>query len=363
MLMHAPPASVLPRPAVRGRDGLARAAGLVSGAATGVKEGVATGAAGLAASSETRIGTDHSARAAQAALLARIAARAALRSLYAELCLYPKPGLVSKVDSGSHQDMDAATFMRSLFSLRHYFQQITLAGIADADFSTLRELGIAAEARMLAATGGVNTHRGAIFCLGLLCAAWGRAQAHAHAGAHAGTQAGAHAGAHAGAQALSACAVRNQLRQRWGPDLAQHLGTPGSHGAQVWARYSVAGARQQAAHGLPAVFELALPRLRSGLQQGRPWDGAALDTLFALMAHLSDSNVLYRAGWRGMQLVQQQAARFLQHGGSSHPLWQQHALECHRVLVAQRISPGGAADLFSATCLMHFLLPWPERGG
>ncbi len=284
------------------------------------------------------------ARAAPAApAIAAGAARAAVRSLYAELCLYPKPGLVSKVDSGSHQDMNAATFMRSLFSLRHYFRDITTAGMQDADFATLRSLGIAAEARMLAATGGVNTHRGAIFSLGLLCAAWGRAQARG--------------------QASSACAIRNQLRQRWGAQLAQHMGAPGSHGAEVWARYALAGARQQAAHGLPAVFELGLPRLRSRLQQGQPWEGAALDTLFALMAHVTDSNVLYRAGWRGMQLVQQQAARFLQHGGSSHPLWQQHALECHRVLVAQRISPGGVADLFAATCLLHFLLPWPERGG
>ena len=99
--------------------------------------------------------------------------RAATLALYDELSLAPKPGLVTLVDSGSHDDMDAYTFMRSLFALRHYFGQIAEAGFDGADFAVLERLGIEAEARMLAATGGVNTHRGAIFMLGLLCASAG----------------------------------------------------------------------------------------------------------------------------------------------------------------------------------------------
>ena len=108
---------------------------------------------------------------------AREVARLAVRSLHDELCLYPKPGLVSLVDNGSHDDMDATTFMRSLFSLRHYFRKICLAGWDDAPFAQLKQLGIAAEAAMLKATRGVNTHRGAIFSLGMLCATAGRARA------------------------------------------------------------------------------------------------------------------------------------------------------------------------------------------
>src|SRR5436190_15089025 len=97
--------------------------------------------------------------------------RVALRSLHAELVLYPKPGLVSLRDNGAHRDMTAATFMRSLFALRHYFGTIALAGMNAAKMSELRRLGIIAEARMLHATGGINTHRGAIFAVGLLSAA------------------------------------------------------------------------------------------------------------------------------------------------------------------------------------------------
>ena len=77
------------------------------------------------------------------------------------------------VDSGSHDDMDAHTFMRSLFALRSYFVQIAEPGAEGAAFEALERCGIEAEARMLAATGGINTHRGAIFMLGLLCAAAG----------------------------------------------------------------------------------------------------------------------------------------------------------------------------------------------
>src|SRR6478736_3489767 len=97
--------------------------------------------------------------------------RAAIRALHTELLLYPKPGLVSAIDNGAHDDMDAGTFLRSIFALRHYFKAIASAGAAGSPFPILQHLGIEAEQRMLRATGGVNTHRGGIFCMGLLAAA------------------------------------------------------------------------------------------------------------------------------------------------------------------------------------------------
>ncbi|WP_043176724.1 triphosphoribosyl-dephospho-CoA synthase, partial [Burkholderia ambifaria] len=103
----------------------------------------------------------------------RIAALAE-HSLVLEIDTYPKPGLVSHVDTGSHADMDAAMFARSAAVLRPYFAELAEAGARDADMAVLRKIGLRAEHAMLAATGGVNTHRGAIFGLGLLCAAAGR---------------------------------------------------------------------------------------------------------------------------------------------------------------------------------------------
>lgn len=263
-------------------------------------------------------------------------ARAAVRSLYDELSLYPKPGLVSLVDSGSHRDMDAATFLRSLFSLRRYFFLIAAAGAAGAPFSELRRLGIAAERRMLAATGGINTHRGAIFSLGMLCAAAGRCK---RLGLPSAPE-----------------AVRAMLLREWGADLAAHSAAGGaSHGLAVAARHGASGAREEAALGLPSVFTLALPALRQAQADTSCWDRARIQALFALMAHVSDTNVYYRGGAEGAALVRLLARRFIARGGVGRSDWLRYATACHRIFSRRRLSPGGAADLLAAACLLHRL--------
>ena len=100
--------------------------------------------------------------------------RFARRSLELELFTWPKPGLVSHLDSGAHQDMDASLIQASAQCLEPFFTQLAAAGAAGATLPALRDIGIAAERAMLEVTCGVNTHRGAIFGLGLLSAAAGR---------------------------------------------------------------------------------------------------------------------------------------------------------------------------------------------
>ncbi|MES2257545.1 MAG: triphosphoribosyl-dephospho-CoA synthase MdcB [Pseudomonadota bacterium] len=284
---------------------------------------------------------DRDARQARAVCLE--AARLALRALYAELRLYPKPGLVSLIDNGSHQDMNAITFMRSLFSLRHYFAAICRAGAAGAPFATLKQLGIEAERRMMSATRGVNTHRGAIFSLGLLCAALGRA--------------------HAQGAALSPAMLRAVLLATWGEELGRHMQADGadSHGLRAAAQHAASGAREEGALGLPSVFEVGLPALRRTLARGGDMRHARTDALFALMAHISDTNVVHRGGMRGAQLVRDEARRFIALGGTGNPAWREQALACHRLFVRRRLSPGGAADLLAATCLVHAVTSrhWP----
>jgi triphosphoribosyl-dephospho-CoA synthase len=278
---------------------------------------------------------------AERAFCARIA-RLAIACLHTELTLYPKPGLVSPVDNGSHADMTAATFMRSLFALRHYFARACQAGIDGAPFAVLKRLGIEAERRMLGATGGINTHRGAIFSLGLLCGALGHARAQ-------------------GARATPA-ALRAIVLERWGRELAAHTQAvhTNSHGLQAALLHAASGAREEGALGLPSVFEVGLPALQRTLAAGRGMYHARIDALFALMAHISDTNVLHRGGVQGALTVRQHAGRFLELGGTANPHWRAGALECHRVFVAHRLSPGGAADLLAATCLVHACTaPWP----
>lgn len=288
-------------------------------------------------------------------LFCRHLARQAVRSLYQELVLYPKPGLVSLVDNGSHQDMDATTFLRSLFSLRRYFLAIAEAGAQGAPFSLLKQLGVQAERRMLKATGGINTHRGAIFSLGMLCAAlaWSRAQG----------------------MTLSLATIRASLLIQWGDALTEHTVTAHaatatneqrsgpSNGLRVAAEHAVGGAREEAALGFPAVFEIALPQLQATLAAGRDWQCAKIDALFALMAQVSDTNVYHRGGAAGAGIVQQRSRAFLAQGGTAHPDWMAQAEACHREFVQHRLSPGGAADLLAASCLLHAVCVDADQAG
>lgn len=259
--------------------------------------------------------------------------RLAISSLYDELVLYPKPGLVSLVDSGSHDDMDAGTFFRSLFSLRHYFIRMAEAGVRREPFHVLRQLGMAAEARMLQATNGINTHRGAIFTLGLLCAAAGRCRG--------------------GSGSPAAADLRRHLMAEWGRDIAAHRPLIDSHGAEVARRHAVPGARDEAAQGMPSVFDVALPVLRRTMTRAGCWESACIDALFSLMAAMSDTNVYYRGGAEGARFVRDSAVRFVDDGGTASSGWKTRAIDCHRQFVARKLSPGGAADLLAAACFVY----------
>ena len=255
--------------------------------------------------------------------------RAATVALYDELALDPKPGLVSFVDNGSHADMHAGTLLRSLFALRRYFPAIAAAGAADADFAELQQLGIAAEARMLAATGSVNTHRGAIFTLGLLCAAAGRQLAQG--------------------ALMSPSALRAGLLQRWGDSLDQLAHRPRlSHGRNAARQYGLRPAAAEAALGFPVLFDIALPALRRARALGPRL--ARLQALFDVMAVLDDTNLAHRGGLEGLRWAQQQARDFLEAGGAAHPEAIARAQALHATFVARRLSPGGAADLLAAAC-------------
>ncbi len=256
--------------------------------------------------------------------------RAATHALHEELALYPKPGLVSFVDNGSHVDMTARTFVRSILSLRRYFCEVATLGAQAPPFGQLQALAMAAEQRMLAATGGVNTHRGAIFTLGMLCAAAGRCR-------------------HVSARAPTAEWLRTTLVETWGESLAEHarLGET-SNGQRACRRHGIRGARTEAAEGFPVLFDCAVPALHAACRDGLDRRRALLQTLFAVMATLQDTNIVHRAGMAGLRFAQREAQRFLSAGGAYRADAAAHAERIHRAFVARRLSPGGAADTLAA---------------
>lgn len=259
--------------------------------------------------------------------------RAATLALHDELVLSPKPGLVTMVDTGSHDDMDAHTFMRSLFSLRGYFVRIAGLGAAGAPFEALERCGIDAEARMLAATGGVNTHRGAIFTLGLLCAA---------AGAVACT-----------GRSPTPELLRSTLLQCWGAALAARTTRQSTLPGGIAARqYGLRSASAEAALGFPALFETALPAMKSAAARGLGRPLVLLDTLFHVMAVLDDSNLAHRGGLEGLRHAQRAASEYLAAGGAARPGGVAAAFDIAQDFVERRLSPGGAADTLAAACLV-----------
>jgi triphosphoribosyl-dephospho-CoA synthase len=258
--------------------------------------------------------------------------RAATLALYDELSLSPKPGLVTLIDCGSHDDMDAHTFMRSLFALRRYFGRIAEAGFDGAAFVVLERLGVDAEVRMLSATGGINTHRGAIFMLGLLCAAAGAVTRERGRVEH-------------------PTELRDALRRNWGDVLARRsrrVSTlPGGIAAR---RHGLRSASEEAALAFPLLFETAVPALASALARGLTPQQARLDTLFHIIAVLDDSNLAHRGGLAGLRFAQRLARRFLEGGGAARPEGLREAHAIARRFTARRLSPGGAADTLSAAC-------------
>ena len=262
--------------------------------------------------------------------------RAATLALHDELALAPKPGLVSFIDSGSHDDMDAHTFMRSLFALRGYFVRIAELGSRHAPFEQLERCGIDAESRMLAATGGVNTHRGAIFMLGLLCATAAAVQAEC--------------------VPLSAGKLRAALQCHWGDALRQRCARPPRLSGSVAARrHGLRSASQEAALGLPVLFETAVPAWSCARARGLAGAPLQLQVFFETLAELDDSNLAHRGGTEGLAFAREQARAFLRRGGAAHAGALDDAWSIHRAFVARRLSPGGCADTLSAACLLDRL--------
>ncbi|MGH8040000.1 MAG: triphosphoribosyl-dephospho-CoA synthase MdcB [Stenotrophomonas sp.] len=254
--------------------------------------------------------------------------RLAVASLHAELALAPKPGLVTPFDRGSHDDMDAGTFLRSLFALRHYFCGIALAGADDAPFSTLRTLGLNAEGAMLRATGGVNAHRGAIFSLGLLVAAAARCRSSGQP-----------------ASAEQVCVAV----QQWSAALMAAPLDPNSPGQRARALHRIAGVREQAAAGYPVLRALALPTLRRALAAGLPREAALCHTLMTLIAQVDDLNLLHRGGADGLHWARSEAAAFIADGGAFAVGWRPRLQQLGDAFVARRLSPGGSADLLACS--------------
>jgi len=255
-----------------------------------------------------------------------------VRALREELAVYPKPGLVSFVDNGSHPDMDAGCFLESITCLEPFFQAMAASGAAGEELGELQRIGLAAEGAMLEATGGRNTHRGAIFCLGLLAAA-------------AGVRSGGASGT-----------LGEIVAGRWGGELPMPGEVTGaSDGLLMCRRHGVTGARGEAKGGYPSIYGVGLPALRRAVGAGMSMERAGVQVFFDLLACCGDTTLLKRGGSEGLRFAREEAGRFLVAGGIYGAGWEERAEGIHRAFVARGLTAGGVADLLAATLFVHYL--------
>lgn len=289
------------------------------------------------------------------AFVRRIAEQAE-RALLTEAALAPKPGLVDRLNPGAHRDMDLFTFIDSACALRPYFEACAREGLARrggdeaACFDALRTPGLLAEARMRGATGGVNTHKGAVFSMGVLCAALGMG----YDGEGSDPDA-----------ALLRCG--RMTRARMEQELSRAAqGAGDSCGEQLYRSSGIGGVRAEAAAGFPSVREAALPRLRACLAAGMGVQDAALCALVALMARAEDTNAVRRGGAEGARQLRERAeaedaalcARLAQaefDAQKEGEALRQRMAQWDAELSAAGISPGGCADMLALTLMAHFM--------
>lgn len=260
----------------------------------------------------------------------------ASQALLMELAVTPKPGLVDRNNTGAHEDMDVYTFMASVPALTPYFMDCARLGQelgqTEACFARLRLEGMLAEGQMLRATGGINTHKGAIFTLGILAAAAGHLIAQ---GLPTSPENLARAAASMSKEALE--------RER------KQLVNACTHGEALMTK-GLSGARAEAALGFPSVMNTGLPALVLALQKGESMDQAGAKALLSMMLVAQDTVLLRRAGAKNLGTIFARVGEVLEGGAQEKEL-----LELDGEFSAHKLSPGGSADLLAACFFVHLL--------
>lgn len=267
-----------------------------------------------------------------------------MAALLYEVAATPKPGLVDRDNSGSHKDMDFYTFQSSAVSLNQFFEEFTLLGIQNCRrppekvFSLIRPVGIQAEEVMLAATGGVNTHKGMIFSLGIFCCVLGYLK-----------------GNEIPFSQETFMRTCSQMTCRLLEDFQGiTLENARTAGERLYALYGITGIRGEAAKGYPTVFLTALPAFRRYKGLGLSPNDAGVLTLLHIIAGSQDTNIISRSDYETMKEIQGQVRELLDSG-----LENRDYLSVIRGLdqefIKKNISPGGSADMLALTYFVESL--------
>jgi len=237
--------------------------------------------------------------------------------------------------------MDILTFLKSVTALGCYFRDCAATGAETAHlspketFHQLRQLGRQAEEAMFAATNGVNTHKGAIFTLGLFCGAAGRLE-------------------HAPMTPEVLCAqcarmTEGIIAEDFAGVTAENAVTAGQ---RLYAQYGITGIQGEAEQGFPTVLRTGLPKLLEGTAQGLALNDCGCAALVAILAQTEDTNLIHRGGRAAQQAIKVQLQELL----AKDPFPSRETLETlDDAFIRKNLSPGGSADLLAASFFLYFL--------
>lgn len=258
-----------------------------------------------------------------------------------EVLTTPKPGLVDQRNTGSHKDMTLELFLKSAESLTDYFRKATSLGIKEktsppsAVFPLLRREGVLAEEKMFSVTGGVNTHKGAVFSMGILCCAVGRLWS-------VSSPVASTEKILSEASLLATEAARKDFSS---PD-------DSTAGKRLYRSHGLTGVRGEAASGFSSVKKISLPVMERLLKEGKDLFDAGRTALIHLMAFVEDTTLYHRGGEAGAAFVKKAAKDLL----DASPFPNEKALErLDDALIEKNLSPGGSADLLAVSYFLHSL--------
>jgi len=268
----------------------------------------------------------------------------ALQALCQEAALTPKPGLVDSNNNGSHTDMDLPLFYQSARAIAPFMPRFAESGYAHSHLPTsqilsvIRPLGIECEKVMFDATENINTHKGAIFTLGLLCTAIGYT--------HDSTSTRSVSTLCETVALFCKGLVENELKKE---------STFKTAGYMAYQKYGITGARGEAESGLASIRTIGLPMYKKQVQENDPPELAQLQTLMHYIAQNKDTNLISRGGIEGLTFAQQLAQTYLDEGGVFADQGLHKLREMDQQFIEKRLSPGGSADFLAMTLFLYDL--------
>ena len=271
-------------------------------------------------------------------------AECAFRGLILEANTHPSPGLVSPSSRGSHSDMHYEMMIRSAVAIEPFFKKFAKIGVENVKVEAARVLpllrneGLKAERAMFKATGGINTHKGAIFVQALICGVAGRIHSQ-------------HVEPEKVCRMISRITrgiVRNELKK--------NKESQKTFGELAYAKYGITGIRGEVECGLPTCINHGLPGLRQGLDAGLNLNDALAHSLIHIMSAAEDTNIVKRGGGiQALDYVHERARNALRLGGMTTLDGRRKIRLMDSEFKKKNLSPGGCADLLGATATLYLL--------